>query len=396
MHIIDSVVLPADMEITPAKLMRGSKQRTMGELMVKAGLGWILDGREPSLAELQRVGLDGHIRARPQDEEGGGGGDASDPDPNEYAHPSYTILMPTDKAFSRENLTHYLSDEKALLDLLKLHIIPSNLGSALPKASLEHAPRLPPRDGLPLALEDDVVYPTLLAPTARYGELAFRMWGETDWYVGVHNARGGSSDRGGRTSAAGRASVRWKKAKTEPEDPKDRFGVRGVAASKGRNKPDDGDAAGLWRGGMTLGGGVVVIDTVLIPYDPGWFERWGLLVLTIFGVTAGVSLLGVSTWWWYTTTRRRREGYERVAQEEEARAAELEQEQANRQWRRQSRSEARRPIVPPPPALGDENGNGNRTASNSNGNGNGNGNGISRGHSHPVEDEYDDEFDYGQ
>jgi len=77
----------------------------------------------------------------------------------------------------------------------------------------------------------------------------------------VHNARGGSSDRGGRTSAAGRASVRWKKSKSK---------IPGDANAK---PSDEGDPTGLWRGGMTLGGGVIVIDTVLIPYDPGWFER---------------------------------------------------------------------------------------------------------------------------
>jgi hypothetical protein len=256
-HIVDSVVLPADMDITPAKLMRGSKQRTMGELMTKAGLGWILDGREPTLAEVERAGLQKTVRPRPQDDDDGDHR-ADDPDRSNYALPSYTILMPTDKAFSRVNLTYYLSDDRALLDLLKLHIIPSNLAGKLPKASVEHAPRHPPREGLPLALEDDVVYPTLLAPSARYGELAFRVWGENDWFVGVHNARGGSSDRGGRTSTAGRASVRWKKTK---------------APSVKEPEGDDSEAAGLWRGGMTLGGGVVVIDTVLIPYDPGWYER---------------------------------------------------------------------------------------------------------------------------
>lgn len=242
-HIIDNVVLPADMQITPAKLIKGSKQRTMTELMVKAGLGWILEGREPTAEELERVGLSSTVQASSND----------DPDVNDLAYPSYTILMPTDKAFSRLNLTLYMSDEKALLELLKLHIIPSNLGAPLPSASSEHQPEHPPRDGLPLALEDDVVYPTLLAPSARYGELAFRAWGENEFFVGVHNARGGSSNRGGRTQSAGRSSVRWRKSKND------------IMASK-----DDP----LWRGGMTLGGGVIVLDSVLIPYNPGWWERY--------------------------------------------------------------------------------------------------------------------------
>lgn len=323
-HIIDSVILPADAQMTPAKLIRGSKQRVMEELMTKAGFGWILEGREPSLAELEHVGLENAIR--PQ----GSGSDEDAPapvDPTELALPAYTILMPTDKAFSRLNLTQYTSDPDALLSLLKLHIIPSNLGTPLPKASVEHAPRYPPRDGLPLALEDDVVYPTLLAPSARYGELAFRAWGESEWLVGVHNARSGSTDHGARTNGAGRSSVRWRKGHDD---------------SISRSKVTAGDTEPqpqLWLGGMTLGGGVIVLDTVLIPYDPGWWERWAWLVLTVTGGAAGVSVLSISVWWWYTTTRAKREGYERVAQEEEER----EQEEANRRWRRMSRGEGTTP-----------------------------------------------------
>jgi len=90
-------------------------------------------------------------------------------------------------------------------------------------------------------------------------------------------------------------------------------------------------------------------------------------VITVSSIAAGVTILSVSVWWWYITTRRKREGYERVAQEEEERANEREQEQANRQWRRLSRSEQQRPVL--------------NFGTNA-GNGNGGGNGT-----HPVEDD---------
>lgn len=77
--------------------------------------------------------------------------------------------------------------------------------------------------------------------------------------------------------------------------------------------------------------------------------------MVVLVAVAGISLLSVCVWWWYITTRRKREGYERVAQEEEDR----QQEQANRSWRRLSRSEPRRP----------------RNPFSRNGNGNGNGSG---------------------
>ncbi|KLT41463.1 FAS1 domain-containing protein [Cutaneotrichosporon oleaginosum] len=310
-HIIDSVVLPSDINLSIAKLIRGSKQHTMPELLVKAGFGWILEGREPTDEEVAHLGLPEDFRILGKN----GKGEDDDSHPDDLALPAYTVLVPTDKAFSRVNMTYYLSDPEALKRLLKLHIIPSDLGASLPKASSEHAPRYPPADNTPLALEDDIVYPTLLVFDSAYGELGFRAQGDDDFLVGVRNARGGSSDRPARTGAAGRASVRWKASKSSA-----------VSILESTEPP-------LWRGGMTLGGGVIVIDTVLEPYAPGWFTLWGWLALTIVGAVAVMSLAGVSVWWWWSTTKKKQEGYERVATAEE----EARQEEENRHWRRMSR-----------------------------------------------------------
>jgi len=120
-HAIDSVIKPADVSITIAKLIRGSVQNTMMNLMVRAGLSWILEGREPTSSELQRVFLDGFVLAGDDED------DDDLPDMDSLTTPSYTVLCPTDEAFSRLNLTHYISDKEALVNLLKLHIIPSQL-----------------------------------------------------------------------------------------------------------------------------------------------------------------------------------------------------------------------------------------------------------------------------
>ncbi|GMK59312.1 hypothetical protein CspeluHIS016_0703270 [Cutaneotrichosporon spelunceum] len=323
-HVIDSVVLPSDVKINIAKLIRGSKQHTMPELLLKAGFGWILEGRQPTDEEVSDLGLPHDFRALSKKDKGGEG----DADPDDLAQPAYTVLVPTDKAFSRVNMTYYLSDPEALKRLLKLHIIPSNLGTSLPKASSEHAPLQPPSDNTPLALEDNVVYPTLLVFESRYGEVGFRAQGDNDFLVGVHNAHGGSSDRPARTGPAGRASVRWKAAKQSGIDV-----LSSTNTKSGAGIADDSANTALWRGGMTLGGGVIIIDAVLEPYDPSWFTRWGWLVLTIFGTIAVVSLAGVSLWWWWATTKKKQEGYEQLATAEE----EARQEEENRHWRRTSR-----------------------------------------------------------
>ncbi|BEI99521.1 hypothetical protein CcaverHIS631_0405640 [Cutaneotrichosporon cavernicola] len=324
-HIIDSVVLPADVKINIAKLIRGSKQHTMPELLVKAGFGWILEGRQPTDEEVSDLGLPGDFRTLGKSKNGKGDGNAN---PDDLAQPAYTVLVPTDKAFSRINMTYYFSDPEALKRLLKLHIIPSNLGASLPKGSSEHGPRQPPADNTPLALEDDVVYPTLLVFESQYGEVGFRAQGDDDFLVGVRNARGGSSDRPARTGPAGRASVRWEAAKQS---------IIGILSTTSihsdAHTADDPASTPLWRGGMTLGGGVIVIDAVLEPYDPPWFTRWGWLVLTVFGTVAVVSLAGVSVWWWWATTKKKQEGYERLATAQE----EARQEEENRHWRRTSR-----------------------------------------------------------
>lgn len=249
-HTIDSVVMPADIKITIAKLIRGSKQTRMAELMERAGLSWVLEGREPSRDEIHHAQLHGVVRS-PDDA-------APMPDLDSLALPSYTVLCPTDKAFSRLNLTHYLHNEEDLIELLKLHIIPTQ--PSTPKTGSTKEPASPPSDGRPLALEDDLIYSTLLSDKSKYGEVAFRATGDNSFIVGIRNARAGIGHASARIGATGRASVRWKRSASTSS--------RSVA---GRSTEDD--SRQLWRGGMTLGGGVLMIDSVLVPYEPSWFSR---------------------------------------------------------------------------------------------------------------------------
>ncbi|OXG33425.1 vacuolar membrane protein [Cryptococcus neoformans Bt120] len=302
-HTIDQVVLPSDVDLTVGKLIKGSKQLTMSDLMVRAGLGWILEGREPSKEEVQKAELEGRVRSWDEDEDGDGDEGKED----DLAYPAYIVLCPSDKAFSKLNLTHYISTPPALLSLLKLHIIPSSSLSL--SSSLSSA--VPPQNGQPLALNDDSIYKTLLSTSSKYGDLAFRGTGDGNWIVGIKDARGGGRVRGdsARVGMAGRASVRWKNPRTSATSNSDDNGEE----EKDPKHRDGRDR--LWEGGMTLGGGVMMIDSVLIPYEPSWFSRWGLLTITLAGISILLLAAAGSIGYWFWT--RRKDDYMPILVEED-------------------------------------------------------------------------------
>jgi uncharacterized surface protein with fasciclin (FAS1) repeats len=252
-HVIDSVVMPADVSISIDKLVRGSRQNTMADLMVRAGLSWVLEGREPSRDEVQRAGLEGSVRAMSNNSN-------PVPDIDELALPGYVVLVPSDAAFSRINMTAYLADPDELLKLLKMHIIPTQ--PSVPRTQGTKEAASAPKDGHPLSLDDDLVYRTLLSASSKYGELAIRATGDSSFLIGVRGARGGYGVNAARVGDSGRASVRWRK---------NQLASRLVDGDLDKVHGVEGNV--LWRGGVTLGGGVVLLDSVLMPYEPSWFSR---------------------------------------------------------------------------------------------------------------------------
>ncbi|WVQ75361.1 hypothetical protein IAR50_004980 [Cryptococcus sp. DSM 104548] len=311
-HTIDQVVMPADVDITISKLVKGSKESTMADLMSRAGLGWILEGREPTAEEVGRVELEGWVRTTSANEGGDDGSNGGD-ETGELAYPAYTVLVPTDKAFGKLNLTYYTDNPPALLNLLKLHIIPSF--QPLLSSSSSPLPSPPdniPQEGQPLSLADDTVYGTLLSSRSKFGDLAFRNAGDGSWIVGIQNARNGAGGDSARVGATGRASVRWKNTHAESQKHKDK--------DNGDRNDETGDDEiqewkKLWRGGMTLGGGVLIIDSVLIPYEISWFSRWGFLTVTLSGIGLLLLVTAGSIGYWFWT--REKEGYEPILVEDE-------------------------------------------------------------------------------
>ncbi|GAA6019042.1 hypothetical protein JCM11491_002499 [Sporobolomyces phaffii] len=292
-HVLDQVELPPTVEVTVDKLLKGAKSTTMVELIRHANLSWILEGKQ------------GPDHDNGDDDEAEAG--SMKHKKKKGAASAYTILCPTDKALSRLNLTYYLTHPDQLASLVKLHIIPTSTDSTLSSGPAEDG-RGRSRDsngneddgrtrrddqeeeGTPLALTDSVTYPTLHSiergGSSKYGRVAFRRWGTErgSWMVGIQGARG---TKGESDSAR---VVNW-----------------------GRATPWIVDG-----GQVAKGGGVILIDSVLLPWEPGWFRRWGWIALVAAGGVVVVALCGV---WgvrkWRRRARKNGEGYQRVEGEED-------------------------------------------------------------------------------
>lgn len=266
-HQVDSVILPSSIDITLAKLLKGStspsgsSNKIMSELLVKADLGWVLNGTTPPPSDLARLGILGWLPPSasslspiPSD---------SDDDEPALSFPlSFTLLAPTDEAFAQINLTQYLLDPPALLDLLRLHVIPSRSPLPLnPKTASKSIPVAlpPPTDGRPLSLREEIPYLTLLSSSSQYGDLSFREEEKGTFVVGIKGARGSGAEDEEKNEWAvvlesGRATPRWEDEGMWREGAREERGV-GAEVSRVLN-------------GVSRGGGVIMISSVLVPFEP--------------------------------------------------------------------------------------------------------------------------------
>lgn len=254
LHIIDQVEIPPTMNITSEKLMRGAKASTFPDLLRQTNLSWIAESKPAPEDFFETYTPYLQLAKRDQDKI----------KKSLFKHDSYTILCPTDKAFTRINLTHYLNDIPALLQLVQLHIIPS----PPPGKGALSDPMKFPSDGKPLALADQSTFSTLLSASnggsSKYGDLAFRSEGsEGDWIVGIKGATGtdGKHDNA-RVIAYGRNTPRF--ASEDEEKDVTTAGNMHVAISRPK---------------MFYGGGVLLLDAVLEPYEPNWLHRWGYIAI---------------------------------------------------------------------------------------------------------------------
>jgi len=223
-EISGTVLIPRNVPITIAKLAKAAKATTMLNLVGKAGFDWLLEGNSP-------------------------------PKDSPYAAPPYqgaawVLLAPTDDAFKGFNLTALHENPLALYALVAQHVVP-----ALPKSP-------PPASGVPIHMGDTAVYSTGRSVDSSYGDIVFRE---------VSPASSDSSDP--RMRAPSPAYV---------------VGIRGA-----RGKKSLGDWARVLAWGRSTGptstpsgGGLVQIDTVLLPYQPPWYIAFGPpAALLFFGIT---------------------------------------------------------------------------------------------------------------
>ncbi|CEH19456.1 Fasciclin and related adhesion glycoproteins [Ceraceosorus bombacis] len=316
LHEIDQVELPPTLDLTIRKLMTGAKAQTMMSLIEEAGYGWILNGTAPTspeaAAELERNS------AAVQ----GNGGKKGERKRHRKRHnlfadggQSYVVLVPTDAAFARVNLTYYLEDREALRELVQLHIIPSPADVMLPGGT---------SDRLPIALSNDFGFTSLLdrslGGASRYGKLGFRKekhaeknddGGAPDlnkglgWVVGVQGSRGNDHrQHSANVLSFGRESLSSTRADADSAQENDR-GKGLLSKRRGRSRlptPIDGQEA--WNSRSI--GGVLTLDAVLQPYEPGWFYSWGWIVLTVIMVGCVLTGMGFGLWrWWHRDGRIR-------------------------------------------------------------------------------------------
>lgn len=298
-HQIDQVELPPSANITISKILRGAKASIMADLLLQANMGWVLSGSQPTPDDLSRLGILGWSPSTPKPSTE----PLSDPNAQEEST-SFVLLAPTDDAFARVNLTQYIHDERALVDLLKLHILPSQAPLAAdPNVASRSAIHTlaPGDDGKPLSISDEVGYLTLLSATSTFGDLAFG--DEPDGLaarVGIKGAKGleGGVNDWARLVAFGKASPRL-----SPEVDLD-----------GR----EGKVKRGWSNGVGRGGGVVLIGAVLVPYQPGWWIVWGWTILAaVVGGSAALTALGLAGWWLWQKRARVGTDYERLENEED-------------------------------------------------------------------------------
>ncbi|KZT57878.1 hypothetical protein CALCODRAFT_482866 [Calocera cornea HHB12733] len=258
-HEIDVVLMPRSVDVTLGKMAKGARAEVMIRLMVKAGFEWVLDGKAPPL---DNSSMPFPFPLPPWD------ADDDDEDDGPLVPPDvpYTLLLPTDSAFSSYNLSVLQSSRRTLTRLVQQHLIPII------------SPPPPVLGGPPIVLTDDAQYRTLLSSSFKFGSVTFEASGKTP-----------SSRRQQPTEQSG-----W-------------------LVRTRSNKP----ARVLrWGRASGTGGGVLLIDRVLDPYELTWWERMGPQV--VFGVVAGILILvfwGSVTYWWRRSGKST--GYEVLEGEED-------------------------------------------------------------------------------
>lgn len=164
-HELSDVMLPRSLNLTIGKLVKAAEGSTMATVLMRAGMGWLLNGTAP-----------------PEDSEWAGKG---------LKGAGWTLLCPTDNAFKGFNLTRLYADSDRLKAIVEQHLIPTARKQAALLATLDSF-----HTNKPIMMDDSATYTTLQSKNSAYGDVVFRQsdpeddMGGAGYLVGIKDARG--------------------------------------------------------------------------------------------------------------------------------------------------------------------------------------------------------------
>jgi solute carrier family 25 carnitine/acylcarnitine transporter 20/29 len=170
-HELSDIFIPRSIHLTVGKLAKAAKGNTMTNLILKAGMEWILNGTAP-----------------PADSPWGQSG---------VPGTGWTLLCPTDDAFKKVNLTRLYSDKAAMQLIVGQHLL------SKPKLDLLGSPN----NNQPVPIRDSNIYDTLISLESNYRDVEFRETENGEVVVGIKNAPGGGKVDWAKVTAWGRATT---------------------------------------------------------------------------------------------------------------------------------------------------------------------------------------------
>jgi len=172
-HELSDIFIPRSVQLTVGKLAKAAKGTTMTNLIIKAGMEWVLNGTAPPIGspwDLDRISGTG-----------------------------WTLLCPTDDAFKKVNLTQLYSDKATMQLLVGQHLL--NTPKSVDASGT-------PNDNQPLRFLDSDIYETLISPESNYRDVVFREMEGGQVAVGIKNARGtGGKKDWAKVTGWGRATT---------------------------------------------------------------------------------------------------------------------------------------------------------------------------------------------
>ena len=172
-HELSDIFIPRSVHLTVGKLAKAAKGTTMTNLIIKAGMEWILNGTTPPADS-------------PWDQSG-------------IVGTGWTLLCPTDDAFKKVNLTQLYSDKATMQLVVGQHLLNTPTSGELSGT---------PTNNQPVPFHVSGIYKTLISPESNYRDVVFRETENGEVAVGIKNAPGtGGKVDWAKVTAWGRATT---------------------------------------------------------------------------------------------------------------------------------------------------------------------------------------------